>query len=696
MMIWDWLGLMQLAARALLESVVLSLVVVAIIGAVTLVRGVSPAMRHICWSAATIVPPLVFVAAMAGAIYVDGSAVTQVHAVAIAAPPVIDPLDLPLQRATQPVSQRTVNAAGGSQYLLNAPPTLHAFAATASWVTLAIVVWFGVTLFALLRILAAVARGQWLARIARRSGMPASEEATAARVVVAASDVADTPIAIGFFHRLVLVPEALIASLPPDELRSVTAHEVAHLVRRDDWRDLAERLACAVMWINPFVLIAARAARVWRERACDHWAAERVGRRPLASALWRSASLMGGAQPRHTVLAFTRGESLLERVKALVRPRPISLRGTVLAGVALCVTLLATGAVVMARMLLFSPSYARVIPTGAMHDGRAEFAVATLHGDDSLLVAGGLAGPGRFLRTAERYDAARGTFAQVGSLPEPIAGAVATTLADGRVLLTGGWTAHGATSDAEVFEPASGRIVAVAPLLFARSGHTATLLPTGDVLIAGGTGANRAATASAEMFDQRTLRFSAVAPMTHARSEQTATLLRDGRVLLAGGFDGRAGLRSTELYEPRRQRFVAGPPMTVARARAGAVMLTDGSVLIAGGSRGASWHERLRSTERYDPVGHRFTAAGALLEPIVDAGSGMLLLPNDDVMILGVGTEGEIYHHRHNRFTAIAGSEGTGRTLGAAALLDTCGALVFGGFDAANTAHASAAAYRVE
>src|SRR5439155_24346796 len=76
----------------------------------------------------------------------------------------------------------------------------------------------------------------------------------------------------------------------------------------------------------------------------------------------------------------------------------------------------------------------------------------------------------------------------------------ATGLADGRVLVAGGAASGvGATTAAEIYDPATRAWMAAAPMTTARGGHTATLLPNGRVLVAGGFGATRLATA--EIYD---------------------------------------------------------------------------------------------------------------------------------------------------------------------------------------------------
>src|SRR5205809_8112086 len=83
--------------------------------------------------------------------------------------------------------------------------------------------------------------------------------------------------------------------------------------------------------------------------------------------------------------------------------------------------------------------------TGEMHVARIDH-TATLLNDGRVLVAGGglsYIGPGSWLYTvhasAELYDPATGAFAPADDMTTPRAAHTATMLADGRVLIAGGY-----------------------------------------------------------------------------------------------------------------------------------------------------------------------------------------------------------------------------------------------------------------
>src|SRR6266516_5180573 len=115
----------------------------------------------------------------------------------------------------------------------------------------------------------------------------------------------------------------------------------------------------------------------------------------------------------------------------------------------------------------------------------------------------------------------------------PRTGHVATALADGHILITGGRDSSGnIVAVSEIFDPATDTSTASATLTTPRVDHTATLLPDGKVLVAGGADAS-GSLSSAEIFDGTG--FHVVSSMGAARAKHTATLLNNGTVFIAGG-----------------------------------------------------------------------------------------------------------------------------------------------------------------
>jgi beta-lactamase regulating signal transducer with metallopeptidase domain len=128
------------------------------------------------------------------------------------------------------------------------------------------------------------------------------------------------PIAVGYRHPAIILPQRLLASLTPTEIENVVLHEAGHLARRDDWHGLLERFFRALFFIQPALWWIGRQIEHERELACDDWVVAHLGdTKPYASALARVAELgtagwipaLGTGTGRRKEI-FARMESLLD------------------------------------------------------------------------------------------------------------------------------------------------------------------------------------------------------------------------------------------------------------------------------------------------------------------------------------------------------------------------------------------------
>lgn len=190
------------------------------------------------------------------------------------------------------------------------------------------------------------------------------------------------------------------------------------------------------------------------------------------------------------------------------------------------------------------------------------------------------------VRRVEQWDAATATWTVRGHLICNRFRHTATRLADGRILLIGGFaTGPAADRDAEVWVPGVGARPANGDLLRRRAGHTATLLADGHVLVIGGTDLDTgAALAVTERIDPATETSSQGGGLQRARTNHAAVMLADGRVLVIGGEDANGPIDLCEVFDPQTGSFAPAGVLATPRSEAPAVRLADGRVLVAGGA----------------------------------------------------------------------------------------------------------------
>src|SRR3984957_5740356 len=100
------------------------------------------------------------------------------------------------------------------------------------------------------------------------------------------------PVSLGFLDPAILIPRAFLDTLSDAELDHIVMHELAHLRRRDDWTNLAQRFIEAALPIHPAVYWLSHRMTLEREMACDDWVIAATGTaKPYAVSLTKVAEL---------------------------------------------------------------------------------------------------------------------------------------------------------------------------------------------------------------------------------------------------------------------------------------------------------------------------------------------------------------------------------------------------------------------
>ncbi|MHC4221224.1 MAG: M56 family metallopeptidase, partial [Planctomycetota bacterium] len=78
-----------------------------------------------------------------------------------------------------------------------------------------------------------------------------------------------SPAVCGLFKPIILMPATVLDKLPPEKLKTILIHELAHIKRADIWINLLQTILQIAYFYNPFVWIANAMVRRTREQAVD-------------------------------------------------------------------------------------------------------------------------------------------------------------------------------------------------------------------------------------------------------------------------------------------------------------------------------------------------------------------------------------------------------------------------------------------
>jgi beta-lactamase regulating signal transducer with metallopeptidase domain len=85
------------------------------------------------------------------------------------------------------------------------------------------------------------------------------------------SSLIESPITIGLFNPVVIIPKKLLATLSENELKSILLHEIAHIYHYDQAVGVVKRILLAFYWWNPLAYEVNRNHEQAREEVSDNY-----------------------------------------------------------------------------------------------------------------------------------------------------------------------------------------------------------------------------------------------------------------------------------------------------------------------------------------------------------------------------------------------------------------------------------------
>ena len=282
---------------------------------------------------------------------------------------------------------------------------------------------------------------------------------------------------------------------------------------------------------------------------------------------------------------------------------------------------------------LYDPDTRSFRPLGNPFCVHGRSPIATLLADGRVLITGGETD----LRCAEVYDPETEAFSKVGELNADHWRHTAILLGDGRVLIVGGWQrgsgGYVTQAVAEIYDPVAATFSLTGSLNISRVMHTAALLPSGQVLVVGGGNNDSPMEENCaglpEVYDPGTGRFSSIGGIPDVCGSHS-TLLDNGNVLFT-----QQGVRPAILFNHSNWTVRDSGTMTAPRQGHSGTLLSTGQVLIAGGQNTHTGIPPLAlvNVEIFYPATEKFSAIANMTQ--ARAWHTATLLSNGQVLVTG-------------------------------------------------------------
>ncbi|MDY7110290.1 MAG: M56 family metallopeptidase [Planctomycetota bacterium] len=172
-------------------------------------------------------------------------------------------------------------------------------------------------------------------------------------VRIVESMLATGPMVLGWLRPVILLPAGIATGLTPEQLRTVIAHELAHVRRHDYVVNLIQSVCETLLFYHPAVWWLSQRMRIEREYCCDDLAVSACGDAVgYARALTALDAMRAEAYP--TALATT-GGPLMNRILRVVGLAP---KAPQRAGGWLAPMVIAASIIAAASVMVFSPGAA--------------------------------------------------------------------------------------------------------------------------------------------------------------------------------------------------------------------------------------------------------------------------------------------------------------------------------------------------
>ncbi len=140
---------------------------------------------------------------------------------------------------------------------------------------------------------------------------------------IRSSEEVRLPMLAGLAKPAILFPRTLLPLLSAEEKCRICLHELAHIRRRDDWANLLQRAAEALLFFHPAIRWVGKRLSLERELACDDWVVSVSGAvRPYAVCLVRLAELVSlRPHPSPALGSASDRKQIQRRIEMLLNPK---------------------------------------------------------------------------------------------------------------------------------------------------------------------------------------------------------------------------------------------------------------------------------------------------------------------------------------------------------------------------------------